>query len=247
MNEQLLLSYIRNVLIRLEETIIFALIERAQFQTNETIYKRGVFGEATGGTSLVGFLLHEIEKSHAKVRRYTSPDEEPFFQDLPGPVLPPLTFDENPLWPNTISASGRVRSSYENEIVPFICSAGDDSQYGSSAVCDVACLQALSKRVHYGKFVAESKYQTDPGKFRPMIRARDSEGIMQGITDPVVETRVLARVGLKAQTYGQDVDGDTTQFKIDPERVVEVYSRWIIPLTKDVQVAYLLQRGTPEE
>ena len=67
---------------------------------------------------------------------------------------------------------------------------------------------------------------------------------MQGITDPVVEARVLARVGLKARTYGQDVDGDTTQFKIDPERVVEVYSRWIIPLTKDVQVAYLLERGT---
>ena len=32
---------------------------------------------------------------------------------------------------------------------------GDDGNYGSSAVCDTECLQALSKRIHYGKFIAE--------------------------------------------------------------------------------------------
>lgn len=38
------LESIRNSLIRQEETIIFALIERAQFRHNPIVYKRGGFG-----------------------------------------------------------------------------------------------------------------------------------------------------------------------------------------------------------
>lgn len=49
--------------------------------------------------------------------------------------------------------------SYISDIVPRICDPGDDEQHGSSAVCDVQVLQALSRRVHLGKFVAESKFQ----------------------------------------------------------------------------------------
>lgn len=45
------------------------------------------------------------------------------------------------------------------EVVPLICEPGDDDQHGSSVVCDVNALQALSRRVHLGKFVAESKFQ----------------------------------------------------------------------------------------
>ena len=47
----------------------------------------------------------------------------------------------------------------------MICGPGDDSQHGSAVLADVSVLQALSKRVHYGKFVAESKYKTDPGEY----------------------------------------------------------------------------------
>jgi len=39
------LESIRSTLIRQEETIIFALIERAQFRHNEIVYKRGGFGD----------------------------------------------------------------------------------------------------------------------------------------------------------------------------------------------------------
>ena len=46
---------------------------------------------------------------------------------------------------------------YERAL-PAICEAGDDGHHGSSVVADVACLQAISERVHYGVFVAESKY-----------------------------------------------------------------------------------------
>lgn len=241
MNEQLLLSNIRGVLIRLEETILFALIERAQFAHNPVVYAPAA-GSATAGDSLVGFLLHETEKVHAQMRRYTSPDEHPFYADLPEPILPPLRFEENPLQQNRINENAAVRHAYETGIVPYLCRPGDDGQHGSSAVADVRCLQALSKRIHYGKFVAESKYRGKPKLYRRLADERDRDGILAALTAPRIEKQVLGRVRRKALTYGQEVGGNSENGKIDPERVVDVYARWIIPLTKRIEVAYLLER-----
>ncbi len=243
MNEWLDLGRIRNVLTRLEETIIFGLIERAQFCRNAIVYRKGAFGPELEGESLVGFLLHEAERSHAKVRRYTSPDEVPFFDDLPAPILPALSFDD-PLRPNSVNFNARIRDLYEIEIVPFICPPGDDGQYGSSAVNDVSLLPSLSKRIHYGKFVAESKFRRDPERIAEAIRADDAGGLMEAITDPEVEESVRRRVRLKARTYGQQLDSATPGFKVDPNAVEDIYTRWIVPLNKEVQVAYLRQRGT---
>jgi monofunctional chorismate mutase len=86
MSTELQLDHLRGVLVRLEETIIFGLIERSQFRRNERAYERGAMGGALNGESLLEYVLHEAERSHAKVRRYTSPDEYPFFDDLPAPM-----------------------------------------------------------------------------------------------------------------------------------------------------------------
>lgn len=42
---------------------------------------------------------------------------------------------------------------------PAITEEGDDGNYGSAATLDVLALQALSSRIHYGKFVAEAKFR----------------------------------------------------------------------------------------
>ena len=244
MNKQLLLESVRGVLARLEETIIFALIERAQFRRNDVIYVPGAFGDVLQGESLCGYMLHETERIHARMRRYTSPDENPFFPDLPAPILPPLYFSENPLVANTVNLNAELRRIYEHELVPHLCAEGDDKQYGSSSLCDVACLQSLSKRVHYGKFVAESKYRSDPERFSRLIRAGEADALMVAITDEEAEDSVLERVGLKAQAYARDVgNGNEGAAKLNPELVVDIYSRWIIPMNKEVQVRYLLERG----
>ena len=240
MSEQLQIAHVRNVLVRLEETIIFALIERTQFLHNPAIYEPGRFGDVLEGESLVGFMLLECERSHSKVRRYTSPDEHPFFQDLPEPILPPLRLDDSPLRPNAINLNATIRIAYEREIVPHICREGDDDQYGSAAVCDVACLQALSKRIHYGKFVAESKLRESPAALQPAIEARDADALMAAITDDSVENQVLERVGAKARTYTQELAGTSTAPTVAPETIVDIYRSWIIPLNKQIQVAYLL-------
>ncbi len=242
MNEQLLLSHIRGVLIRLEETIIFALIERAQFMRNLEIYRPGAYADATGAESIMGFLLHETERIHAAMRRYTSPDEVPFFDDLPEPLLPELRFDENPLRPNEVNINARIRGVYEEEIVPALCTPGDDQQYGSSSVCDVACLQALSKRIHYGKFVAESKRQQDGGEFSEVLRAGDRDGLRELITDRQVEASVLDRVFRKADTYSRELVESNAQGCRVPAAIIEsLYRDHVIPMTKDVEVQYLLE------
>lgn len=58
-----------------------------------------------------------------------------------------------------INVNSRIMDLYLQHLLPGITEDGDDNNYGSSATNDVLCLQALSKRIHYGKFVAEAKFR----------------------------------------------------------------------------------------
>ncbi len=64
-------------------------------------------------------------------------------------------------------------------------------------------LQAISRRIHFGKFIAEAKFAENPEKYIEMIKAMNVEGIMASLTVKEVEQKVLARVTLKASTYGR--------------------------------------------
>lgn len=241
MHKELRLDRIRAVLARLEETIIFALIERSQFKANTVIYRPGKLGSALGDESLVDFLLHGTECLHSQLRRYTSSDEHPFFSDLPDPILEPL--NEPPVLESDGSQSMNItiREMYEQQVIQEICDAGDDGQYGSSAVNDVLCLQALSKRVHYGQFVAESKFQAAANKYRPLIQSGDRQGVVDLLTDETVERNVINRVREKTSQYMRLIQ-DADDSSLTPEAVVRIYQDWIIPLNKKVQEDYLLKR-----
>lgn len=164
-------------------------------------------------------------------------------------------------------------------MVPAIAKKGDDEQHGSTVLADIVVLQAISRRVHYGKFVAESKYRSDPEGYQRLIDAGDADGVMKLLTNAVVEARVLRRSRIKAATYGReplmtqlpdqkaaecggdvsfvaaaaasavatamealDKDAQSIQGKVDPNIIEEIYRDFIIPLTKDVEVAYLFNR-----
>lgn len=76
-----------------------------------------------------------------------------------------------------------------------------------------------------------------------MIKAEDREGIGAAITNMAVEKMVLERLALKARTYGTDPStGGEGQGKINVEAVVSMYKNFVIPLTKEVEVEYLMQR-----
>lgn len=82
---------------------------------------------------------------------------------------------------------------------------------------------------------------------------QDKDWLMRLLTFELVEKSVLHRVETKATVFGQEVTGEgeinfngngatPPVYKIQPPLVAELYGTWIMPLTKEVQVKYLLQR-----
>jgi len=153
-----------------------------------------------------------------------------------------LTNYEYPIKRNNININKIILKIYIEEIIPLICKDGDDNNYGSSVVCDVNVLQALSKRIHYGKFVAESKYISEKDIYDKLIQEGNKEKIFERLTNKKVEDLLLERVKIKASTYGQDPWEKNPEFKIKPEVVRDIYEKWIIPLTKEVEYLYLIER-----
>lgn len=249
---------------RLEDTITFHLIERVQFPLNATIYKPPTDGGIQipySPLSLVDWLIREQERLESRLRRFESPDEHPFFPDsLEKPILQPLQYPKI-LHDNDVNANPKIKQKYIEEVLPMACrkvKGGEDDRgetqenYGSAATCDVKVLQALSRRIHFGKFVAEAKFRKETERFVQLIKNEDRVGIDEAITDAKVEKMVLERLGLKAKTYGTDpsqaanagaVDGKGERLeKIDVDAVVRMYKDVVIPLTKEVEVEYLMQR-----
>ena len=157
-----------------EETIIFALIERAQYRRNYDIYnpKKVKLRDPYGAPlSFLEWMLIETEKLHAKVRRYTSPEEHPFYESLlPAPILTELKFPKLlSVQKRDVDVNNEVMRWYVEKIIDRLCADGDDEQHGSSVICDINALQALSRRIHLGKFVAESKFQKEPELYSKLV------------------------------------------------------------------------------
>uniref|UniRef100_M4CIG7 Chorismate mutase n=1 Tax=Brassica campestris TaxID=3711 RepID=M4CIG7_BRACM len=256
-SESLTLDSIRNSLIRQEDSIIFNLLERAQYRYNPDTYDEDAFTMEGFQGSLVEFMIRETEQLHAKVDRYKSPDEHPFFpQCLPEPVLPPIQYPQVlHHCADLININKKVWKMYFKQLLPRLVKPGDDGNSGSSALCDTMCLQArnfwhiLSKRIHYGKFVAEAKFRENPSTYETVIREQDRTQLLRLLTYETVEEVIKKRVEIKARIFGQDItvnDPETgatdPSYKINPSLVAKLYGEGIMPLTKEVQIEYLLRR-----
>ena len=176
-------------------------------------------------------MLREQERFQSLVRRYESPDEYAFFPDaVQEPILQPLDYPKI-LHDNDVNVNREIKRKYIEVILPRVCrefgreDRGEKQEnYGSAATCDVACLQALSRRIHFGKFVAESKFQQETERFVKLICDGDRDGIDAAITNAKVEKKVLERLRLKARTYGTDPSiGAESEGKINVDAVVAMY------------------------
>ena len=176
-------------------------------------------------------MLREQERLQSLVRRYQSPDEYPFFPEaLESPILAPIHYPQI-LHPNDVNVNDKLKASYIDHVLPAACvqfgreERGEAQEnFGSAATCDVYCLQALSRRIHFGKFVAEAKFRKETDRFVEMIKKEDREGIGAAITDEKVEKKVLERLRLKAKTYGTDPTiGTGDGGKINVDAVVAMY------------------------
>ncbi|XP_021734118.1 chorismate mutase 2-like [Chenopodium quinoa] len=112
---------------------------------------------------------------------------------------------------------------------------------------DLACLQVLSRRIHFGKYVAEVKFRSETEAYSAAIRAKVRQRyLMNLLTDSKVEAMVKQRTEKKAKVFGHEVTlndtSNSNDYKVDPSLVSRLYDEWVIPLTKDVEVEYLLRR-----
>ncbi|KAH9257790.1 chorismate mutase [Batrachochytrium salamandrivorans] len=243
------LSSIRDALIRQEDTIIFAMIERGQFANNAQLYKSGALGHGDAiypNDSFFEHFLYKTETLHSSLGRYREGDlEHAFFENrtLPKAYISssPVEVWGKPLKTNQINFNPEILSRYPQEIASMLACGEEDLHFGSTSLCDVALLQALSYRIHYGKLVAESKFRSEKhALFVELITNKDAEGIMRELTDVKVEDKVIDRVTRKAARYGSEENQEA--FKVKPEVVGQIFRNFLIPLTKEVQVAYLLER-----
>lgn len=229
----------------LEETIIGRLIDRAQFRQNRIAYEPGKSGfEGETELSLFALRLKFQEEMDACFGRFAVPEERPFNKNLPK-ARRTVSLPDNCLRLsdyNLVNLTGKILASYL-DLVPQICTAGDDAQYGSSVEHDVYAIQAISRRIHYGAmYVAETKYLSNPATFRKAIDGRDSRTLENLLTRPEVERLILLRVQEKVKVL-QAAAKANTRIIIDPGVVGNYYAAHIIPLTKEGEILYLINRA----
>jgi chorismate mutase len=238
------LDTIASHLAGLEETLIYKILDRAQFAGNPGAYQPGQSRfQPVETSSLFELRLWYQESLDTKFGRYRIPEERPFHLGLPAPRRVPPQVDTGLFIKDleTVNVTGQIRQSYL-EWLPRLCGTGDDGQWGSSVEHDVICLQALARRIHYGAlYVGESKFREDPARLSALVAAKDDAGLSVAITRVEVEERVLARVKAKVEAV-QSVSDPSLRRLIDPQTIVDFFRTAIIPLTKDGEIRYLYQR-----
>jgi chorismate mutase len=222
------LAKIRNHLVRLEDSIIISLFERAQYKTDLIVYAKGGIPVPEFEGSYLDFMLHGTEKLHAAAGRYNDPREHHFFDNLPKPIASRSSESEN--LPQ-LNYNAKIKKAYLGSISSF-CLEGDDREYGSAVLCDIACLQKISERVHYGRYVAESKYRQDQEGFNKLAKISDKVAIRAKLKNGAVEQEILDRVAQKGSRYN-----------VNPEFISLFYKDVIIPMTMDLEVEYILKRA----
>jgi len=242
---ELTLDQIAGKLEALEDTIIYELIERAQFKLNPGIYMKGESGlSGNPNRSLFEIMFRMQEYIHALFGRFTTPEERPFNKNLPearrSMIRPDsgLHIDDH----DKVNLTREILPTYL-QLVSLICEQGADGEYGSSVVADIAAVQAIAERVHYGAFyVAERKFLDEEKTYRKLIAASDIDGIMAQLTRPEVEAKILDRVKSKV-AHVQEGANTKVRRLIAPDVVAQFYEDHIIPLTKEGEVLYLLNRN----
>jgi chorismate mutase len=242
---ELNLDYIASRLEGLEETIIYKLIDRAQWRVNDVVYHPGKSGFVNDNSrSLFSLRLLYHEEMDAKFGRFCVPEERPFNRGLPEPQRA-VNLPESGLYIkdfDIVNLSAAILVNYK-PLLHKICPAGDDGQYGSSVEHDVYAVQAIARRIHYGAlYVAESKFRADVDGYSQLIKDKNSGALLERLTRKSVEDKIIERVKDKAVRVQAEINTSVRNV-IDPGAIVEFYRNFVIPATKQGEILYLLNRG----
>ncbi len=120
----------------------------------------------------------------------------------------------------------------------FSISNSIEEYFGKIAVSEKAKKLVL-KRILGGFYVAESKFTQSREEYSKLIKTRDTDKINDLLTNLEIEKKVICRVGEKASELSKKIPN-----AIDNPKIFfsTLYRDFIIPLTKVVEVDYLLER-----
>ncbi len=219
----------------MEDSIIVRFFERSQHPINELIYlPRGYRTPqmpADFDGSFLEYRLRKREREDREDGRFADVREHPFY---PAPEDLILSFrhgDQQDVARVVLNRNEEIMKMWL-DAVKVLCRPGDDREYGTSVSTDVEILQHVSSRVHFGEFVAESKFRSSRGLIRSLIASGEIDALTEALRDREVERKVAERVGEKGARYD-----------IDPQVISDFYVNSIIPLTISVEVEYLLKRS----
>ncbi len=229
---------IRKTLQNLEDTIIRGLCERSNYKQNleAYVYKSDIFqynDKYTG--SYFDYLFKKTECVQSIVGRYDCFYEKSYYKGNPVSLVKRnynAKISEHIInFSDKINLNPHIKIFYLN-FLNELCNEGDDVNYGDSVTSDIFNLQAISKRIHYGILVMESKYTNNKEKYDQYIKVNDDIGILKLLKNTVIEEKVLERIDIKSQKYGIK----------NPKIVVNFFRNFIIPMTINVELEYLFGR-----
>ncbi|XP_073128858.1 chorismate mutase 1, chloroplastic-like isoform X2 [Henckelia pumila] len=211
---------IRDTISLQEDTIVNNLWLRSPLGYNADIYARKVSSDGFQGSS-VERLVRDFENFKVK-------------------ILHPASY--------SININPQIWDMYIGKILPRLVKKhgygyGDGDKF-MSAELDKVCLLAISRRIHYSTHVAEASFRAAPDVYEPAIIAQDRALIMDLVMHPAWEEATTRMMKVKFRNFEElrHWDEYSTDDKIDPSLVPDLYGRWIMPLTRQVQVEYLLKR-----
>ncbi len=209
------LETIRKLLIELEDIIIFSTIERSRHN----------YPFENFAINLKNFCtIHE--ENAKKFDYFNNPENNPFFIDISN---------------KKSNINDEIFNYYVTTLVPQICFKTDNS-LTTDYLKDVNILNSLSRRIHSGIFVAISKFESDTKRYQSLIDKNNHNGIMTLLTDLKTEDAVIERVGKKAEIYANMLHNSSNiNYK---NYFQKLYLEFIIPLTKQVELNYLLSLKT---
>ena len=131
--------------------------------------------------------------------------------------------------------AGRVhilRPFYVNTLLPGLCEAGDDEDRRKCIAADASSMNALVQRLNLSVHVAALKLEEIPEALRQPLMDRDPVLLEAAITNHTVEADVIARI--------LDMSREQHAGGTLPEKIACIYERWIIPISRKIQVHDLL-------
>ncbi len=229
MRQNLGLRSIRSTLALMEDSIIFNLFRRSTYRLNSRIYLPGGIHISGFKGSFLDYLMLGRERLDGSVGRYDDRREHPFFRPRFRKIAK-RRIENQEVAPASVNENEEIKRMYLSSL-DKICLPGDDNEYGSCALIDIACLQDLSLRVHLGEFVAESKVRSDK-KLRTLAEHGEWDQVEDALKNRRVEEEIRKRVTEKSKRYG-----------LNPEFIEDFYLNKVIPLTLSVEVEYLKKRS----